>query len=44
MQKYKTPIMEIKELAISESIAFTLSETPDNEAEWLDGWTSGILN
>ena len=42
MKKYESPVLEVKELAVSNEIAFTLDETNDNETGWMDGWTSGV--
>ena len=42
MKKYETPVLEVKELAVSNEIAFILDENNDNETGWMDGWTSGI--
>lgn len=44
MKKYETPVIEVKGLAVSNEIAFTLDETTDNETGWMDSWTSGINN
>ena len=42
MKKYESPVLEVKELAVSNEIAFTLDENNDNETGWMDGWTSGV--
>lgn len=44
MKKYETPVMEIKKIAISNEIAFTLDESGDNETGWMAGWASGVNN
>ncbi|MBQ3562221.1 MAG: hypothetical protein IJA13_01550 [Clostridia bacterium] len=43
MKKYETPILDIKNLTVSDEVSSTFTEGSDNETGWLDQWTSGIL-